>query len=85
MTPSELMDQCRRQLELAGTDAKVMLSMEGCCNKRMMRQFAPGGPVGRINGDDMSRFGFIVVFFGAQELLTYLEGIEQFRFEKEQP
>lgn len=73
MTPTDLASQCVEQLNLVGDKAEIMLTMQGRCNKSMTKRLAPGGPVGRINGEAMGEpAGRIVVFFGAMDVLAFL-------------
>ena len=50
-----------------------MICMRGRCNKSMTKRLMPKGPVGRINGEDMTDpENRIIVFFGAMDVLAFL-------------
>lgn len=72
MTPNDLAAKCVQQINLVGPTAEIMLTMNGRCNKSMTKRLFPKGPVGRINGEDMTSPGRVVVFFGAMDVLAYL-------------
>lgn len=73
MNVTELAAQCVRQINLAGNDAQIALVLPGKWGKRDTKRLCPGGPVGRINGEDMTSNGTrLVVFFRAMEVLAFL-------------
>ena len=73
MTLEDLAAQCVQQIDLAGPKAEVLVTMRGRCNKTMRKRFCRGGPVGRINGEDMTDpRNRVVVFFVAEDLLAFL-------------
>ena len=73
MKVNELAVHCVQQINLVGPAAEILLVLPGRCNQSMKKRLAPGGPVGRINGEDMaSTAPHVVVFFGAMDVLAWL-------------
>jgi hypothetical protein len=73
MSPADIAAQCVQQINLVGDDAKIMLNMKGRCNAKMQKRLCPGGPIGHINGEDMTDpERRVVVCFGAMDVLAFL-------------
>lgn len=70
MNVPDLAAQCVQQINLVGNDAKIVLVLPGKWGTSETRHLCPGGPIGRINGEDMD--GGVVVTFGALDVLAFL-------------
>jgi len=75
MELKELIEYCKMQLK---NGSRVMLSLPGTMNQSGKKRFPCGGPIGEINGEDMTAANSrVLVFFDAQELLTFLESDDE--------
>ncbi len=73
MNIPDLAKQCVEQINLVGNDAQIALVLPGRWTKSGNKRLCPGGPLGRINGEDMTSQGTrLVVFFGAMDVLAFL-------------
>lgn len=71
MNPTELLAHCRAQQQLdTSADARVSLVLRGSFGKGTKR-LCPGGPVGEVVNERLD--GTVLVFFKAQEVITFLE------------
>jgi hypothetical protein len=68
MKPSEMLDQCKKQIELAGEGAIVIFKIPGKWGKRGTKKlFGNRGPIGKIVASSQDT---LIVAFNAQEVMT---------------